>query len=216
MTFGVVCTWWRCKSSTLRNRSIGLLTCYAVSVLVGGLCHHFLSSFEAISSNRFRLLWTVCVGSVAIAGGFMGSYGSHLARSTHGTPVSLPEWFWESFGITMLLVTCAGGFSCVQPACDIFLAGITQTIPTVYIVFVVFTRTESYLTISMAVTTAVGFFLNSILLPFYSVAFYLGLQLSTINTMLHSCLTVAWGCQFICLCWICETVDKSEKTVKKL
>jgi len=157
MSFGVFCTWWRCNSSALRNRSIGLFTCYGVSVLVGGLCHMFFRSYEAIASNWFRLYWTACVGSVAIAGGFIGSYASHLARSVSGTPIFLPEWFWKTFSITMLITTCVGGFSCAQPACDIFLAGITQFIPSIYIGVVLFTRTESCITTSMAVATTTGF-----------------------------------------------------------
>jgi len=215
MTFGVLCTWWRCDSSALRNRSIGLLSCYGASVLVGGLCHQHFTSFEAISSIPFRLYWTVCVGFVAIAGGFMGSYASNLARSVEGTPLIVPEWFWKIFSITMLITTVVGGFSCEQPACDIFLAGVTQFIPSVYISLVLFTRTESFITPNMIIATTIGFWLNCLLLPFYSVALDGGLELSTINTMLHFCLTVAWGCQFICLCWICQTVDENTMSVKK-
>jgi len=215
MTFGVVWTWWRCNSSALRNRSLGLFTCYAISVLVGGLCHNFFKSFEAIASARFRLYWTVCVGTVAIAGGLMGSYASHLARSVRGPPIFVPDWFWFTFSMTMLITTCFGGFSCKQPACDIFLAGVTQLIPSVYISVVLFTRSERHITTNMVITTTIGFWLNSLLLPFYSVALDWGLKLGIINAMLHTCLTIAWGCQFICLCWICESVDNS-KVCKKL
>jgi len=215
MTFGVVWTWWRCNSSALRNRSLGLFTCYAISVLVGGLCHNFFKSFEAIASARFRFYWTVCVGTVAIAGGFMGSYASHLARSVRGTPIFVPDWFWFTFSITMLITTCFGGFSCERPACDIFLAGVTQLIPSVYISVVLFTRSERHITTNMVITTTIGFWLNAFLLPFYSVALDWGLTLGIINALLHTCLTIAWGCQFICLCWICESVDNS-KVFKKL
>jgi len=215
MIIAVVCTWWRCYSSALRNRGIGLFTCYAVSVLAGGLCHQFFISFEAVSSTQFRLLWTVCVGSVAVAGGFMGSYGSNLARAVGGPAISVPEWFWFAFSTTMLVTTCCGGFSCEQPACDIFLAGVTQFIPSIYISLVLFTRSEAYITRNMLIATTIGFWLNSVLLPFYSLALKWGLELSTINTMLHACLTVAWGCQFVCLCWICETIDKSIINNKK-
>jgi len=215
MTIAVLCTWRRCYSSALRNRGIGLFTCYAISVLFGGLCHHFFTSFEDISSNKFRLFWTVCVGSVAVAGGFMGSYGSNLARGVRGPAISVPEWFWYSFSVSMLVTTCFGGFSCEQPACDIFLAGVTQFIPSVYISLVLFTRSEAYITRNMLIATTIAFWLNSLLLPFYSLALKWGLELSTINTILHTCLTVAWGCQFVCLCWICETIDKSISNNKK-
>lgn len=214
MTFGILCIWWRCHSSALRNRSIGLLSCYTASVLVGGFCHQFFTSFESISAIAFRLYWTVCVGFVAIAGGFIGSYASNLARTVDGTALVVPAWFWKTFSITMLITTCAGGFSCEQPACDIFLAGVTQFIPSLYISLVLFTRTESCITTNMMIMTTCGFWLNSVLLPFYSLALNCGLQLGTINTMLHFCLTVAWGCQFMCLCWICETVDDNITTKK--
>jgi hypothetical protein len=71
------------------------------------------------------------VGTVTAAGGFMGACGSQLGRLTGGFYV--PEWAWVGFGTFATAVCMAGYMSFQRPACDIFIAGITQLPSTLYI-----------------------------------------------------------------------------------
>jgi len=216
MAFGVAWLLIRCKSSTLRSRCIGLIICYAVSVLVGGYCHQTFVTIEAVSSFRYRVLWTVCVNAVIVAGGFIGSIGSHISRSVNGSRVSVPDWFWMGFACILFVFTCMGILSCEQPACDIFLAGITQFVPTVYIMLVLITRSnKDVITMKMVVATSSAFLLNCVLLPMYSIALSRGLALSTVNTILHAWLTMTWCSQFFCLCNICESIDENVVGTKR-
>ena len=52
-------------------RSRGLLACYMFSVTAGGLAHQLYTTVEERNTMSFRILWTVCVGTVAAASGFM-------------------------------------------------------------------------------------------------------------------------------------------------
>jgi len=144
-------------SKSLRRRSAGLLSMYMISVLAGGYSHQNFTTLESRNTWTFRMLWTICVGTVTAAGGFMGLCGSEVARVSlvlaqhqrqdtknhHHSGILLPvipDSFWIAFG-GLLTAFCAwGGISYQRPACDIFIAGTTQFPPTVYIMSVVALR----------------------------------------------------------------------------
>jgi hypothetical protein len=116
-------------SSAVAWRSRGLLASYCLSVLAGGLAHHFYVELPMRNTWHFRLLWTCCVGCVTFASAFMGSIGSELARVDESLkdviaariPV-VPEPFWLAFGTFMTVVCAIGGISFQRPACDMYVS----------------------------------------------------------------------------------------------
>lgn len=179
----------------LKVRVAGLMILYAVSVTAGGLSHQFYTTVESRNSWGFRLLWTICVGTVTAAGGMMGCCASEVARNFQGFYV--PEWFWIGFG-TFTTAVCAGGWISFQrPACDIFVAGVTQSPPSFYMMGIVFmklmgrvkSRAECW-------KCLLAFILNAPLLPGYALILQIpSFSLAAVNTLLHCWLCVAWSMQ---------------------
>jgi hypothetical protein len=191
--------------TTVAFRSRALLACYMVSVLAGGLAHQFYSSFEDRNSNSFRALWSVCVGTVTLASAFMGPIGSELLYEhshdrTRWIP-RVPELIWWSYGACATAVCVAGGMSFQRPACDIFVAGITQFPSTVYMMVVLgFGLTEYSIPTWARVCGVLGFILNAPLLPLYPLLVqYTDWRLGTINMLLHTWLMTSWSMQGIAL-----------------
>merc|ERR1712038_336003 len=52
-------------------------------------------------------------------------------NSRFSVPI-IPDVLWCIYGFYMTTVCCMGGISYMRPACDIFVAGTTQFIPTMY------------------------------------------------------------------------------------
>eukprot|EP00568_Trieres_chinensis_P004010 CAMPEP_0183290970 /NCGR_PEP_ID=MMETSP0160_2-20130417/534_1 /TAXON_ID=2839 ORGANISM="Odontella Sinensis, Strain Grunow 1884" /NCGR_SAMPLE_ID=MMETSP0160_2 /ASSEMBLY_ACC=CAM_ASM_000250 /LENGTH=403 /DNA_ID=CAMNT_0025451699 /DNA_START=169 /DNA_END=1380 /DNA_ORIENTATION=+ len=219
-------------SHSLRVRSALLLLMYAVSTLAGAIAHQFYTSIDMMNTASFRILWTVCVGFVCAAGGMMGSIGSAICRGYRSNaskdeillkiPV-IPEWFWVCWGLYISGVCAMGTISYKRPACDIFIAGTTQLAPTTYCILALFTRRWGDDGHDMAIQVGVaasrvtrlyrllyyiGFVANSPLLPLYPLLVqYTDWSLGTINTLLHSWLTVSWGMQALSLRHLCLALN---------
>ena len=82
-----------------------------------------------------------------------------------------------------------------RPAADIFLAGITQTPPTVYTIVAMASANWGPHSKWPSIYLAIGSFLNAPLLPLYGILVRYGLPLGVVNTILHTNLLVAWGMQ---------------------
>jgi len=54
---------------------------YSISVLSGGFAHQHYHTIESLNTSSFRVIWFICVGTVAMAGGPIGALGSNLAKS---------------------------------------------------------------------------------------------------------------------------------------
>lgn len=140
---------WDHLKSTAQITSM-LLGSYAISVIFGGVSHQFFVSLEMLNTLAFRIMWSVTVGMVTAASGFIGAIGSYFAlyfKPQVELPI-MPNWFWAYFGFYLTLVCWAGGMSFYRPAVDIFIAGTAQFTPTMYTVLVILTRkyeTESTL-----------------------------------------------------------------------
>ncbi|GBG31759.1 Hypothetical Protein FCC1311_079842 [Hondaea fermentalgiana] len=180
-----------------------LLGSYAVSTLAGALAHQFLPG--KLHTSLFRLVWKICVGAVGAAGGIMGATASALARlPTNETSLPrfrilvVPDFCWTLWSVFFLIVIFTNRFSMAQPACDIFLTGVTQTIPTMYLVLVLFSR-RSWANVHVdAVGLAIlvyGALANIALLPAYDVLNFANLPLGVTNALMHAWLCAAWGSQ---------------------
>jgi len=211
-------------SRQLRFRSAGLLLLYAASVFAGGVAHQTYLSFESRQTISFRVLWTICVGTVCAASGFMGCIGSELARqyAKSGPIPVIHESFWIGFGVMTTLICLLGGFSYQRPACDIFIAGTTQFMSTFYVMLLLTfqfdpTTDPSCVLIrkKYRVVGFIGFILNAPLLPLYPILVtYTNWSLGLINTLLHTNLLTAWCMQGLSLKHIAATLATSKSKPK--
>jgi len=236
----------RAASRPLRIKSAVLLFAYAISVLAGGYAHQTYHTPEAMNAPSFRLLWTLCVGSVCAAGGIMGSIGTEVCRSFHRRSSSddgragrkpgevmfdipvVPDALWLGWAIYVTAICVRGDISYHRPACDIFIAGTTQFVPTAYCVSLLWVRTwkkdgeddgdrnarsrglSSHVEQPYRIAYYLGFIDNSILLPSYPLLVqYTNLSLGTVNALLHAWLTLSWSMQAIGLRHLCLAVDRA-------
>ena len=186
----------------------GLFGGYAVSTLAGALSHQHYVNIELRSTWHFRVLWTVCVGTVTLASSSMGSIASELVVrfAQQETPnkqrlptVYVPPVFWQSYAIMTTLFAIFGWFSYQRPACDIFIAGITQFPSSFYIIWVLAKIGQQSPHLLRASYTYIGmlsFIANAPLLPIYPLFVqYTSMNLAQVNTFLHSWLFISWSMQ---------------------
>ena len=206
------------------SRSKGMLACYMISVFTGGLAHQNYTTLESQSLLSFRILWTLCVGTVTLAPAFMGSIATelhHIDRETSGdkmqkesNPMStIPTWFWSGFAACSTLMVAAGAMSYQRPACDICIAGVTQTPCTMYLLYMIVYRLKDF-NISTFVrgVAVISFLLNAPLFPMYSLLIqYTDWSLASVNTLLHTWLLVAWTTQGIVLQQISKAIARQNK-----
>lgn len=208
------------QTRALRVRSAGLLLCYAVSVTAGGWTHQYYTTLDDQNTLKFRLLWTLCVGTVTAAGGFMGLCATEVSSNFASQVVPrIPQALWVGFGVGTTLVCTLGGISFQRPACDIFVAGTTQAPPTFFLMGVVActmmgrssARPSSCpIKFVYKVVGLVGFILNAPLLPSYSLLIqYTDWSEAVVNTLLHSVLLVSWTMQALSLRHFIVSVDAS-------
>ncbi|KAL3897249.1 MAG: hypothetical protein SGARI_006962, partial [Bacillariaceae sp.] len=118
----------------LAQRSASLLGLYGISVTAGAISHHFFTTLESRNTPAFRMLWTICVGTVCLASWSMGMIGTEAIRkfqqhdtqqqratgnSTPSLLMKVPlvsDAFWMSFGLTVAAVCAVGGLSFQRPA----------------------------------------------------------------------------------------------------
>ena len=228
------------SSLPLRVRSAALLILYGTSTLAGGYAHHYYHGVDELNTVSFRILWTICVGTVTSAGAAMLWIGSEFCRQYHadvgGSEIrfrvpTMPTWFCAAWGCYITALCVGGDLSYKRPACDIFVAGTTQTFPTAYLVLLVAAhrwtgggRTEQghpphacdRVAMRYRLLWYAGLVLNIPLLPAYPLMVqYTDWSLATVNTLLHAWLTMAWGMQGIALRHFCLALgDDGRKQVK--
>lgn len=243
MLFGAVDTWnCECPKSfaSLRFYAAAMLLCYSASVTAGAVAHQYFTTVDDLNTSNFRILWSLCVGTVTLAGGFIGAIGSEIGRAVRGmngrvaddhVPV-VPNALWAYWGVLLTAACVVGDISYKRPACDIFIAGTTQILPTAYCVFLLtqrywesetggprnkkvvstfYTTLQKKFTFPYRVLYVVGFLLNAPLLPLYPVLLSLKMSLGHVNFLLHSNLCVAWGLQYIALRKLLRSLNESTK-----
>ena len=188
-------------------RSASLLLGYAASVSAGALAHQYYLTVEDRNTWGFQFLWTICVGTVTAASTAMGLSGSQVVQQFQeiSSPKSrlhrlsvVHDTFWWAFGGLVTIVCIAGGMSFQRPACDIFIAGITQTPSSFYMMLLFGLVNHPHVKMWARIMGIVAFILNAPLLPMYPLLVqYTDWSLATINTLLHCWLCVAWSMQGI-------------------
>lgn len=220
------------KSSPPHLRNIcratcGLLSCYATSVLCGGLSHQFFTSIALLNTWAFRFLWIMCVGTVTAASGFIGAIGTFIALyfrqqqqqrkrdedigvKAQGYAILdffiAPIYFWVLFALYLTLACIYGEMSFHRPACDIFVAGTGQFPPTTYLLLMLLVSpSKGVVSKGLRAMFFIGFLLNSWLLPAYPELLETGLPEGYVNFLLHTNLFVAWGLQYVSIKELCVT-----------
>jgi hypothetical protein len=196
-------------------RSRGLLLTYALSTLSGGIAHQWFVSVDQRNTWAFRLLWTVCVGSVTAAAGWMGSIATVWAVHDEQRRCSVcPLWpgtFWVAYAVFGTAVVAAGGLSYQRPACDIFVAGITQTPSSFYVMGLLYKGlpTLNGLSKPFRMMGMVAFILNAPLLPIYPLLISkTNLTVGQVNGVLHIWLTFAWSSQGFVLWMVSKSLER--------
>jgi hypothetical protein len=125
-----------------------------------------------------------------------------------------------------MTAACALGYmSFKRPACDIFIAGITQFPSTIYCILALGLRKWPSTSTTLKTRSPkaspidfvhqfyrvmyyIGFIGNAPLLPMYPLLVqYSGMSLAGVNTLLHSWLMVMWGSQGISLLHLCKAIS---------
>jgi hypothetical protein len=227
----------------LSLRAASLQVLYCISVLAGGYGHQNFLTLESRNTIEFRILWTMCVGSVCAASISMGMCGSRALqqfkhihtrdqqqqRSDLSSASSssclldylpeAPDLFWIVFGCIETVLCAYGLMSFQRPACDIFIAGITQSFPTFYIMGYFALLQHKHVSNTLRVAGIVGFILNAQLLPAYPLLVqYTDLSLAAVNTLLHSNLCAAWSMQGWSMLQLCKVLiaDDDEQKQQQL
>lgn len=195
--------------STMRLAAAFLVGSFAISTFAGAISHQFLPG--KLHTWYYRLVWRICVGSVGAAGGALGLCASELAKfplskgaKTQFMPKIpvLPSFFWVIWGVFFFFVVWSGAYSMMNPACDIFLTGVTQAPPTIYCAFVLINRSSwsEYAKGNRAAKLLmIGLLSNCLLLPGYDLMNALRIRDAYCNIMLHSVLFCSWTSQAIAL-----------------
>lgn len=114
----------------------------------------------------------------------------------HGLHRNFATHTWIVWGYVLLMVITLGGLSCVRPACDIFLAGITQSIPVFYLQFCLYQTTYYFKTLSFSIfgLLFVGVIFNAPLIVLYPHLLEM-FGAAITNVFLHATLLISWGGQ---------------------
>lgn len=203
------------SNKQLASKARQLLWGYATSVTAGGIAHQFLTTLKQRQGLLFRLVWTVCVGTVTWAAHDMSQAGNGvvaLLHNDHKSNVRLQKvapssTMCRGYAAVTTLAVCFGGMSFDRPACDIFIAGITQFPSTVYVMFVFLTselapkdKNIPVLTTFQRIWGSMAFMMNAPLLPIYPLlAQYTDWSLGSINALLHAWLLTTWCLQGLSL-----------------
>lgn len=213
-------------SYRLRVYSFSLLSCYGLSTLAGAWAHQHFTSIDSLNTMRFKVLWYLCVGNVSFASCYMGLIGREVQQvfGVKGAVPLGPWWFWPAYGSYMAVACALGYISFKRPACDIFIAGITQFPSTFYCLATLWLRNWSssktvggssskespigLVRLPYRIMFYIGFIGNAPLLPMYPLLVqYSGMSLGGINTILHSWLMIMWGMQGISLLHLCTAMS---------
>lgn len=210
------------------------MACYGISTLAGGYAHQTVRGVDNLNTLTFRWLWIVCVGNVSFASCWMGLIGREVNRLLDGRLPSGPGYLWPFYGAFMTCSCAMGYMSFKRPACDIFIAGITQFPSTFYCLGGLMMGVRNYkhychrqitenrqqvkqhpmenVLLRYRIMYYVGFIGNAPLLPMYPLLVqYTDMSLAGINTLLHSWLMAMWGMQGISLLHICRVVAEFER-----
>lgn len=205
------------ESSTIARYSQALLWSYASSVFFGGWCHQFYTHMDSRNTWHFRLFWSLCVGSVTAGLAFMGSIATEMVRRDETMLCAflpaLPGWFWFGTGATVSCLMALGQFSFQRPACDIFVAGVSQSPSTFYIMAMLLYGLPTFqIRQQTRYFGLVAFAMMSLTLPVYPLVItYTNLSLGTVNGLLHLWLCCTWSLQALTLRSIVMAIDSSVK-----
>lgn len=204
----------------LARVSATMLVLYSISTLAGAIAHQNMHTIEWRNTWAFRLLWTTCVGTVFLAPAAMGMIGNECLRifqPRKNCPAMLQSMpclsdaFWMAYAAVGTIGCALGVMSFQRPACDIFIAGGTQTPCTFYCMGFIYLVEHPGLSKAMRWGGLIGFIMNAAMLPAYPYLILdLGWSLPATNTLMHTNLCVAWSLQGLVLQRIVKSVVEED------
>lgn len=208
----------RGNTDRLCVRVAALASMCMMSVAAGGFCHQSYTTVESRNSLSFRVLWTLCVGAIPLGNIWMGWCASEIVRKFQSErlissafrklPV-IPESFWFIYGMCGFLFTAWGRMSHQRPACDLFVAAVTQAPPYYYMVAILSFLDHPKVDFNVRLWGIVGLNCHSPLLPLYPMLVqYTDWSLGSINTLLHTWLAVSWSLQAYAFYRIIRSISK--------
>merc|ERR1719265_1768910 len=69
---------------------------------------------------------------ISLGSSWLHSLSTVAARAA--SAITLPDKACMAWGVALASIAALGGFSCSRPACDIFIAGTSQTFPTFFLI----------------------------------------------------------------------------------
>ena len=129
----------------------------------------------------------------------------------------VPTWLWSGYAFCSTMIVILGGMSFERPACDIFIAGITQSPSTFYVMALLFFGLVRHpVSRWTRIVGTIAFIMNAALLPLYPLLVqYTDWELGTVNLFLHCWLFVSWSNQGITLRQLAIAVDEYESKQRK-
>lgn len=187
-------------SADVKRYAVLLLLTNGLSTLIGGMAHHAYSgAVQDLNSGLFYGMWCWVVGLTVVAGAWQGQLAAALLRrcpEDHWSSApSRPGLFWAVWAASLVSLVLAGWLSHTRPACDIFVAGGMQAVPTGYLMLAVWRSCVQTKTLRLPpldlTALLVSIVLNAPLIFIYP---YLvrSCSLPVTNTILHAVLLVSW------------------------
>jgi len=120
---------------------------------------------------------------------------------------------WIGWGIALIVLIVTGAFSCMRPACDIFIAGASQTIPTFYLQLVLLKCRDKVPRSSWWGLQASLLGNCPLIFLYPALVQRSGLSLGWINALLHAVLACSWSGQGAGLLCVCKSMHQCALSV---
>jgi len=109
-----------------------------------------------------------------------------------------------AWGIALIVLIATGSFSCMRPACDVFIAGTSQTVPTFYLQLVLLKCHDKMPRSSWWCLQASMLGNCPLIFLYPTLVQRSGLSLGWINALLHTVLACSWCGQGAGLLRVCK------------
>mmetsp|Transcript_1881 Transcript_1881/g.4348 ORF Transcript_1881/g.4348 Transcript_1881/m.4348 type:complete len:291 (-) Transcript_1881:195-1067(-) len=192
---------------------MALMLAYSIPTLLGGMVHQAAGHWgvEALNSGLLGWGWVFTSAMVGLQGGVMlfiaRGYLVNQTRLRFPLLVLSNEACW-AHTVLVVLGVLAGVFRCTRPAADIFLLGVTQAWPVMYVMAALASGTTACSFTSA--WCAGSFALLSPTILIYPLLVDAGFVVGHINCFLHAVIFVAWFGQGLGVLRVAETPVKQE------
>jgi len=134
----------------------------------------------------------------------VNSFLSPAQALTNWSSPLVSDAVWIAWGIALIVLIATGSFSCMRPACDVFIAGTSQTVPTFYLQLVLLKCHDKMPRSSWWCLQASMLGNCPLIFLYPTLVQRSGLSLGWINALLHTVLACSWCGQGAGLLRVCK------------